>query len=214
MAGVARRIGFGLTGLLSLGVAAYAVIAYRNGLPRMIDPNIRASFEAHTTGIMVHVFAAMLALLLGPFQFVTRLRTRRPRLHRWMGRIYLGGGVLVGGLAGLYMSFFAFGGLPSRLGFGMLAIGWLFTGMRAYTAIRTGDTLGHRRWMIRNFALSFAAVMLRLYIPASVVSGIAFATAYPVIAWLCWVPNLLFAEWLIRRSSSRASHAVTAAAPG
>jgi uncharacterized membrane protein len=116
-----------------------------------------------------------------------------------MGRVYLGVGVLVGGLAGLYMSCFAFGGLPARLGFGSLAMLWLFTGARAYLAIRAGDTAAHRRWMIRNFALSFAAVMLRLYIPASVISDIAFATAYPVIAWLCWVPNLLVAEWLVRR---------------
>ena len=200
MADVLRRTGLGMVGILSLGVAAYAIVAYRNGLPRLLDPNIRASFEAHTTGIMVHVFGAMLALLLGPFQFVARLRNRQPRLHRCMGRVYLGGGVLIGGSAGMYMSFFAFGGLPSQLGFGSLAIAWLFTGTRAYTSIRAGDAAAHRRWMIRNFALSFAAVTLRLYIPASVISGVAFATAYPAIAWLCWVPNLLVAEWIIRRS--------------
>jgi uncharacterized membrane protein len=154
---------------------------------------------------MTHVFAAMLALLLGPFQFMSRLRAQQPMLHRWMGRVYLGGGVLIGGLAGLYMSFFAYGGLPSRLGFGSLALAWLYTGLRAYLAIRIRDIAAHRRWMIRNFALSFAAVMLRLYIPASVASGIEFSAAYPVIAWLCWVPNLLVAEWLVRQGRVRAA---------
>ena len=82
-----------------------------------------------------------------------------------MGRIYLGVGVLIGGIAGLIMSTHAFGGTPARLGFGTLAVVWLFTGARAYLAIRGGDVATHRRWMVRNFSLTFAAVTLRLYLP-------------------------------------------------
>src|SRR5690606_9843127 len=136
-----------------------------------------------------HVFAAAVALTLGPFQFSTSLRARYPAFHRWSGRLYLGVGVLVGGLAGLYMAAHAFGGLPARLGFACLALGWLYTGLRGYRAIRARDVADHRRWMVRNFALTFAAVTLRLWLPASVAAGIAFELAYPVIAWLCWVPN-------------------------
>ena len=44
--------------------------------------------------------------------------------------------------------------------------------------------------MLRNFSLSLAAVSLHLYLPLSAVLGIPFESAYPVIAWLCWVPNL------------------------
>lgn len=97
------------------------------------------------------------------------------------------------------MAFHAFGGLPSRLGFGLLAAAWLATGLLAYRAIRARDVAGHRRWMIRNFSLTFAAVTLRLYLPAAVVSGMKFEVAYPLIAWLCWVPNLLLAEFFFNR---------------
>jgi hypothetical protein len=31
-------------------------------------------------------------------------------------------------------------------------------------------------------------------------AGIAFELAYPIIAWLCWVPNLLLAEMLFNRA--------------
>ena len=115
-----------------------------------------------------------------------------------MGRLYLGVGVTVGGLAGLFMAAHAFGGLVARLGFAGLAIAWLYTGLRAYAAIRAGNMVGHRRWMVRNFSLTLAAVTLRLYLPASTASGaVPFEVAYPLIAWLCWVPNLLIAElWL------------------
>jgi uncharacterized membrane protein (DUF2068 family) len=114
--------------------------------------------------------------------------------------VYLGVGVLVGGVAGLFMSFHAFGGLLSRLGFGLLAIAWLATGILAYRAIRARDVAAHRRWMIRNFSLTFAAVTLRIYLPSSIISGIDFEVAYPVIAWLCWVPNLLLAEFLFNKT--------------
>jgi hypothetical protein len=56
--------------------------------------------------------------------------------------------------------------------------------------------------MIRNFSLAFAAVMLRLYLPAAVVAGADFALAYAIVAWACWVPNLLFAEWLLRNTAA------------
>ena len=186
--------------VLSLGVAAYAVAVY-GFLPlgAQLHPDMRAVFEAHPVGIYSHVFGAAVALAIGPFQFASRLRAARPRLHRWLGRVYLGVGVLVGGTSGLFMAYHAFGGIGARLGFAFLALGWLYTGGRAYLAIRSGDTSAHRRWMVRNFALTFAAVTLRLYLPAAMVSGIAFETAYPAIAWLCWVPNLVVAELLFNR---------------
>lgn len=182
--------------VLSLGVAAYAVVGYGvMPIGSLVHPDMRSGFVAHPLGVQLHVFAAAVALLLGPLQFSTRLRNTRARLHRWMGRLYLGVGVLVGGLSGLYIAQFAYGGLVARLGFVSLAVAWLYTGLRAYRAIRRGAIDEHRTWMVRNFALAFAAVMLRLYIPVSVAVGADFAVAYRVIAWLCWVPNLVVAEW-------------------
>jgi hypothetical protein len=50
--------------------------------------------------------------------------------------------------------------------------------------------------MVRNFALTFAAVTLRLYLGVFMAAGARFEDVYPLLAWLCWVPNLLLAEWL------------------
>lgn len=195
-----RLTGFVLVMLLSLAVAGYAVGVYGLlPLGAVIHPDMRANFEAHRIGIYAHIFASSVAMALGPFQFSARLRGARPALHRWMGRLYLGVGVFVGGLAGLFMAAFAFGGWPARLGFAGLALGWLYTGLRAYRAIRAHDILAHRRWMVRNFALTFAAVMLRLWLPASLALGMPAAVGYPIIAWLCWLPNLVVAELLFNR---------------
>ena len=195
-----RRIGFVTLCLLSLGVAGYAIAVYGfMPLGAVLHPDMRASFEANRGAIYAHIFASAVALVLGPLQFSSRLRSARAALHRWLGRAYLGIGVLVGGVSGLVVALHAFGGVTARLGFAALALAWLYTGARAYRAIRTGEIAAHRRWMVRNFALTFAAVTLRIYLPASAVAGIDFERAYAAIAWLCWIPNLVFAELWFNR---------------
>ena len=184
----------------SIGVVGYALVAYTLfPLGDLVHPRMRDVFQEHSLAIQAHIFGSAFALLLGPFQFLSGLRTRAPNLHRWSGRAYLGFGVLIGGLAGLYMAFHAFGGLIGRSGFFFLAAMWLFTGAMAFKAILAGNVHEHRRWMIRNFALTFAAVTLRIQLGLSAASDLSFEQTYPFIAWVCWVPNLLFAEWLIRR---------------
>ncbi len=200
-----RSISKFLLFFLALGVAGYAVFAY-GVLPLglLVHPDMKANFLAHPTGIYTHAFASIVALALGPFQFSEKLRQKHTDFHRWLGRTYLAVGVLVGGFSGLYMSQYAFGGSMAKLGFAVLAILWLYTGLRAYLAVRDGAIDEHRKWMARNYSLTFAAVMLRLYLPASMVAGIEFTLAYPVIAWLCWVPNLVFVEWQYNRAHNNA----------
>jgi uncharacterized membrane protein len=161
----------------------------------------KAVYLAHHAMLMVHIVASMLAILIGPFQFLPQLRKGRLlKIHRWLGRVYLVS-VLLGGLSGLYMAQFGYGGLITELGFATLAILWLYSGYRAYKQIRNKDIEGHRQWMIRNYALILAGTLLRLWMPILVGGvGIEFVMAYRAVAWLCWVPNLLVAEWIIRRT--------------
>jgi hypothetical protein len=67
----------------------------------------------------------------------------------------------------------------------------------AYRMIRLRKIAAHRRWMIRNFALTYAAVTLRLEMP---LLGMAFGDVlgYQLVAWVCWIPNLLVAEAIVR----------------
>ena len=163
----------------------------------------KAVYLAHHALLMIHIVASMLAILIGPFQFLPKLRKGRLlKFHRWLGRAYLLS-VLFGGLGGLYMAQFGYGGLITELGFATLAILWLYSGAMAYKQIRNKQIEAHHQWMIRNFALTLAGTMLRVWMPISVAGiGIEFIMAYRAIAWMCWVPNLLIAEWIIRRSRS------------
>lgn len=188
---------------LALGISAYAVLVYGlMPIGKVVHPDMRANFEAHAALVYTHIFASSIALALGALQFSKTLRAHHLPWHRWLGRIYLAFGVIPGGLAGLLMAFHAYGGLVSQLGFGLLAGLWLFSGVSAYRAIRGGDLKSHQEWMIRNYALTCAAISLRLYLPLSMVAGIPFEFAYPAIAWLCWVPNLIYARWMIAQNRS------------
>ncbi|MBV1776437.1 DUF2306 domain-containing protein [Burkholderiaceae bacterium DAT-1] len=193
----------GLLALLAFGVAGYALFVYGTmPIGALVHPSMRLTFAAHATAVYIHAFASSIALIIGPLQFSGRIRRRWPQVHRWMGRIYLGVGILAGGVSALYIAQFAYGGLPSRLGFSSLALLWLYTGYHAYSAIRAGNIKQHRTWMLRNVCLTYAAVTLRIYLPVSLVAQLNFDVTYPAISWLCWVPNALFAEWYVRRSKN------------
>ena len=47
--------------------------------------------------------------------------------------------------------------------------------------------------------------MLRIYLPLSLTAGFDCADSYPVIAWLCWVPNLLVAQHVGKPTSDRST---------
>ncbi len=145
-----------------------------------------------------HIFLGGVALLTGWSQFSTRFRNKNLSFHRLLGKIYVIV-CLLSGMAGLYLSFFATGGLIASWGFGGLAVSWLFTTSKAFLSIRNGDIDNHQVWMIRSYALTFAAVTLRIWLPLAQILQIDFIAAYRVIAWLCWVPNLLVAQWFINR---------------
>ncbi len=88
------------------------------------------------------------------------------------------------------MATLAHGGLGNKLGFAILAVLWLSSSWMAYSRIRAGDIDSHREWMIRNYALTFAAVTLRLWQGVFQALGLEFETGYAIVAWLAWIPNL------------------------
>ena len=146
-----------------------------------------------------HITFGGLALLSGWSQFSEKFRNKYLVIHRYVGKIYVIA-VFLSSISGLYISFFATGGLISALGFGTLAISWFYTNYMAYTAILKRDILNHQHWMIRNYALTFAAVTLRLWLPILIsMVFYDFNPAYQLVSWLCWIPNLLIAEIIIKK---------------
>jgi uncharacterized membrane protein len=172
--------------------------------PEVYFPEQRATYLQREFVLGVHVLSGMIALLIGPFQFVGRLRRRFVRVHRILGASYVASATGLG-LSGLVLARTAYTGLVASVGFTILDLAMLFTTWTAVRMIFAGRYDDHRRWMIRSFSLIMAGVMLRVWSPlygALAAAGIvdfSFETAYAAIAWLCWVPNLLLAIWFTRK---------------
>lgn len=187
-----RKTAWTIMLVLALAISGYAFAYF---FIDQMGGDLKAKFMTIPVSAYAHIWGGGLALALGPFQLNTRFRNRYINLHRWMGRAYLLG-ILVGGLGGFRLALVAEGGFAAQVGFGLMAVLWLYTGGMAYWRIRQGDTSQHQQWMTRNYALTLAAVTLRIYLPLSMgVLGMPFLEAYVAIAWFCWVPNLLVAEW-------------------
>lgn len=181
--------------LLAQAVAAYAITMM--AIPALRPPFLNQLIVEVPWLAMTHFFAGAVALSLGAFQFHAGLRARLRTVHRWSGRLYVGA-VIASGIAGLALAVRSPAGFVAQTGFGLLALAWLYTTTQALLYIRSGDVRSHKDWMTRSYALTLAAVTLRIYLPGSQIAGFSWAVAYPTIAWISWAPNLLLAEWMIR----------------
>jgi len=150
------------------------------------------------TGFYTHISFGGLALLVGWVQFSKRFRNANLKRHRLIGKIYMVA-VCISGLAGFYIALYATGGIVAQLGFSSLAIIWLYTTYMAYRKIKNGDVQKHEVFMIFSYAACFAAVTLRLWLPMLTAALGSFIAAYRIVAWLCWVPNIVFAYFWVRR---------------
>jgi uncharacterized membrane protein len=169
------------------------------GLLGSKDPDVLSS-KIWQAAFYIHIYFGGISLLTGWSQFSQKLRVKRLKLHRILGKIYVVS-VLLSSIAGLYAAIYANGGIVSKLGFSFLAIAWFYTTLSAYTTIKKKEIQKHRKWMIRSYSLTLAAVTLRLWLPIlPSILGISFEDSYIIISWLCWVPNIIIAEIYIRKA--------------
>ena len=205
---VASRLagpGWVIMTLACVYIAVVVVSRYLTFNPDVYFPEQLQNYLRLEFALGVHVLCGMLALLIGPFQFVRRLRQRFVRVHRGCGAVYLASATGLG-VTGLILAPTAYTGLVASAGFTVLGLAMLFTTWTALRMVMAGRYGEHRRWMIRSVSLIMAGVMLRVWSPlyyglfGAGLVHFSFETAYAGIAWLCWAPNLLFALWLTRRT--------------
>ncbi|WDF53893.1 DUF2306 domain-containing protein [Mucilaginibacter sp. KACC 22063] len=190
-----------LLALLSVLIGLYPLFYYLNkgfGLLKSKPAAIVANAVWHTS-FYIHITFGGIALLIGWMQFSPKIRDKRITLHRQIGKIYIVS-VLLSALAGFYIAFYAMTGAPAALGFISLSIIWFYTTLMGYLRIVKGNLIQHQKMMIYSYACCFAAVTLRLWLPIlSIIFG-NFETAYIIVAWWCWIPNLIVAYFIIRKT--------------
>jgi len=148
-----------------------------------------------------HIISGGIALLSGWSQFSTRLRNKNMALHRQLGKVYVIA-VLISAPTGFYIACFATGGLIPSLGFISLASVWFYTTLNAWLLIRKKKIDPHKKMMTYSYAACFAAVTLRIWLPLLIMLFQDFTFAYSIVAWLCWIPNLIVAYLITEKRSA------------
>ena len=190
------RLAWIVVGLLCLGIAAYSA---RDLLSPPQTPAQALGNPRGVPWLVIHIAGSVTALVLGSLQFIPALRRCAVPPHRGTGRVSVLG-CLVGGVAGLVLAPGSYAGPIATAGFGLLAVIWIAVNILGWRAAVQGRFAEHRRWMIRSWALTLAAVTLRLYLPLVMVLDLPFLPWYRAISFLAWVPNLIAAELWLRRA--------------
>ena len=149
--------------------------------------------------LLPHGIAGACALLLGPMQFSDRLRKKYAKLHRVVGRFYIGG-VFVAGPLGFYIQFFQerFGATRSFSIAGAVdAALWMTTTAIALLFILRGNVNLHRQWMTRSFAV--AIVFLEVRVIGGVTGWDALGPkTIETIVWVCLAFAVLSADIVLQ----------------
>jgi len=138
---------------------------------------------------------------------VSRLWRRGTGWHRWVGRLLVPCGLVVG-FSGLWMTLF----YPRPAGASdllyvlrlLFGSGMVLSIVLGYAAIRRQDILQHRAWMMRGYAIGLgAATQVLTGMIGALVFGPPNELGNALLMGAAWVINLAVAEWIIRKRLTR-----------
>ena len=196
--------------IFGLYIVAFYAGAVSDGTPDRWNESLPRLYEPHemlaTVGIGAHFATGTVVLLLGPIQLIRAVRESVPRLHRWIGRLYVFA-ALITGLGGL--AFIALkgtiGGTPMNVGLSLYGALTVVAAVETIWHARARRFDKHRAWAIRLFALAIGSWLYRMDygIWRMLAHGAGHTPAFDgpfdvVMAFFFYVPNLIVAEAFIR----------------
>lgn len=181
----------------------------------LLDPAspMRQRYAQIPALMFLHGVPGAIALILGIFQFSTRLRQRYLKAHRVMGYIYI---VCVAISAPVAVIVAAKLPVPTlQMATVIQGGGWILATATALYCVRTGKIQQHREWMMRGYPFAMVFIFVRAIdaIPAVARGGLISLAevVWSVIAVACVLPSFLI-EWQHLATSQRVDKARAAAA--
>lgn len=110
--------------------------------------------------LLIHALTGVTAFLIGPFQFSDRLRSRRPKLHRWMGRTYIGAVAISAPLAA-WIGFHYEQPITAPEQIAQGGFWFVCTAMAFLCALRR-QFVAHKLWMMRSYGFCLVFVSSRV----------------------------------------------------
>ena len=176
-------------------------------------------YESFKWWLLPHAVFGSIVLLFAPFQFSNRLRTRFPKVHRIMGRLYVLG-VYVLAPTGAYIQYFQErGGAPRSVTIRAIVDAALLIGtttLAGFFAVKRKIALP-RQWATRSYAVALVFIGGRFFMGITGADTMGIEIVQAVI-WTCLVAAVPLADvalhWYdIRRALSKSTKRVVAAKP-
>jgi uncharacterized membrane protein len=148
--------------------------------------------------VFPHIVLGIVATIIGPFQFIPKIRNKYLKIHRQLGRIYIISTVL-SGIAGMYMAATSDVNLPYAVGLFMLGVTWVTSSIMAFVSIKNRKVDLHKDWMIRSYVITFAFVSFRFV--EDILMALEIGTRLEVLvlmSWACWAIPLFITEVFIQ----------------
>jgi len=161
-------------------------------------------FARYPVLTLIHILPALLFIAIGPFQFNKNIRNKYPKWHRRMGRVFLLCGLIIG-ITGFVMSIVmpAIGGVNQAASTVVFSVFFLYGLYKAFWYIRRGNSILHREWMIRAYAIGLAVATIRpiigVFFATSRFTGLTPYEFFGTGFWIGFVLHLIIAEaWIYR----------------
>ncbi|MBK8168813.1 MAG: DUF2306 domain-containing protein [Sandaracinaceae bacterium] len=197
--------------LLPATLLALSAVPMAGGVARLLSfaaPVTPESerFVVAPAPVVVHIISVALYCLLGAFQFSSAFRQRWPLWHRRAGKAIALAGIS-SALSGIWMA--QFYAIPGAMQGPLVYVVRLMVGAAMVTAIMIAwrsilrrDIARHEAWMIRAYALGQGAgTQVFVLLPVILIHGECVGLTRDLLMTLAWAINIVFAEWIIRRST-------------
>jgi uncharacterized membrane protein len=192
--------------ILILIVLGFAAVRLSVDVPSLTagtvpDDPYDARFVRHPWLTYLHIGPGVLYMVGATLQLAYWFRRHHYSVHRRLGRILLGAGLLTGACAVVIGLLFPIGGPVEMSATVVFGVWFLVCLVLAFRAIRAADIVRHRRWMIRAFAIGVGVGTIRIWIALFVITGLLdLPAAFGPAFWISFTLHALAAElWLRAR---------------
>ena len=175
--------------ILILIIGAYYVLTRAFSMVVPSQESYGDYYFSRVNVLLPHIILGIIAIIIGPFQFIPSFRNKNIHRHRLLGRIYLVC-VVLGGITGMYLALTSQVNLGYK--FGLMAM--------SFFSIKKRKIELHKEWMLRSYTITFTAfVFTRLIIDVLRPLKIAEpADIFALSVWSSWVVPLLILEMVIQ----------------
>lgn len=189
---VLEKIGWFLLGwLVFIGLFS----SFKQIPPRPDSYN--SQFVFHPIQTMLHAVPGVLFMIVGPLQFISSLRAKRPKLHRWLGRLFMVSCIIIA-LSGFSIALtIPYTRLPGTIAVFFFGVPFLYSLYRAYIHIKRREVSKHREWILRVFSIGMGISLIRIFVSLLVVfTDYTQRDIFDLAFWagfgLCWLVGELW----------------------